>query len=509
MAFSPITDLLVWRLKGRLPRLRRMMDDPLSVQEEQLKLLVARGARTEYGKSYGLEMEMRLDSFAERLPVVNYESLTPWIERTMRGEQGLLWDGPISWFAKSSGTSNAHSKFIPVSRESLDDNHLAGGRDLLALYTAQREGSALFDGLSLRLGGSTKINELHGVSYSGDLSAIMIENLPFWAEWRSTPSHEIALMEEWEDKIEKIAAQIVKQNVTSLFGVPSWMLVLMRRVLEMKGADNLQDIWPNLELFAHGGVSYTPYRQAFESIFPHKGMMHMETYNASEGFFAIQDRLDAPGLLLLLDHGIYYEFIPMTEFHGRHSRAAIPLGEVTLHVDYALVISTVGGLWRYIVGDTVRFVTLAPYRIEISGRTRLFINAFGEELMMDNAERAMDRACAATGAEIADYTAGPSFMDHGRSGAHQWLIEFHRAPSDLEAFALVLDAALQELNSDYQAKRHKDLVLRAPQLHSMPAKCFHNWLKSKGKLGGQNKVPRLSNDRKLLEEILLFQADKV
>jgi len=509
MAFSPITDLIVWRLKGRLPRMRRMIEDPLSVQEEQWKYLLSRGLKTEYGKSHGLEMGMTVHDYSQRLPIMNYESLTPWIERTMHGEQGVLWDGPISWFAKSSGTTNARSKFIPVSRESLDDNHLAGGRDLLALYTAQREDSSLFDGLSLRLGGSTKINELRGISYSGDLSAIMIENLPFWAEWRSTPSHDIALLEEWEEKIEKIAAQILKQNVTSLFGVPSWMLVLMRRVLELTEAQNLEEIWPKLELFVHGGVSYTPYRQAFEALFPSQGVKRMETYNASEGFFAIQDRLDVPGLLLLLDHGIYYEFIPMTEFHGRQSETVLPLSDVVLGVDYAMLISTLGGLWRYIVGDTIRFVSLLPYRIEISGRTRLFINAFGEELIMENAERAMDRACAATGAEVSDYTAGPCFMDQGRSGAHEWLIEFHQSPSSLEAFAQVLDAALQELNSDYQAKRHKDLILQAPRLRVLPTHCFHNWLKSKGKLGGQNKVPRLSNDRKLLDEILQFQADKV
>lgn len=508
MAFSPITDLIVWRLKGRLPRVRRMMEDPHSVQAEQFAALMERGSRTKYGVTHGIEPGLQPEDFARRVPVVNYESLTPWIERTMKGEPGLLWDGPISWFAKSSGTTNARSKFIPVSRESLEDNHLAGGRDLLALYTAQREESTLFDGLSLRLGGSTKINDFGGVSYTGDLSAIMIENLPFWAEWRSTPSHDIALLDEWEEKIERIAAQVIRQNVTSLFGVPSWMLVLMKRVLELKGAKYLDDLWPNLELFVHGGVSYHPYTQSFDAMLGSNRLRRMETYNASEGFFAIQDRLDAPGLLLLLDHGIYYEFIPLSEFHGRQSTHALPLEKVTLGVDYALVITTVGGLWRYIVGDTVRFVSLHPYRIELSGRTRLFINAFGEELMMDNAERAIHRACIVTGSEVADYTAGPFFMADGSSGCHEWLIEFLRAPQDLESFGQALDAELQALNSDYQAKRHKGLLLAPPRLHPMPKHTFHNWLKSKGKLGGQNKVPRLSNDRNILEEILQFDRDK-
>jgi len=508
MAFSPLTDLIVWRLKGRLPRLQRMTEAPMQVQQEQFRLLMQRGSQTEYGQTHRMTEGLSIEAFQESVPVVNYESLTPWIERTMKGEQGLLWDGPISWFAKSSGTTNASSKFIPVSRESLDDNHLAVGRDLLALYTSQREDSMLFDGLSLRLGGSAKINDLNGVSYFGDLSAIMIENLPFWAEWRSTPSHEVALLDEWEEKIERITAQVVKQNVTSLFGVPSWMLVLMRRVLEVKGAKHLSELWPNLELFVHGGVSYTPYRQPFDEILPREGFHRLETYNASEGFFAIQDRLDAPGLLLMLDHGIFYEFIPLADFQGRSSDHALTLDQVQMGVDYALVITTVGGLWRYIVGDTVRFVSLDPYRIEISGRTRLYINAFGEELMMDNAERAMDAACQATGAHVVDYTAAPWYMEGGQSGAHQWLISFEQAPSSMEAFGRALDDALQALNSDYQAKRYKDLILAPPRIVDMPADLFHNWLKSKGKLGGQNKVPRLSNDRKLVEEILQFHARK-
>jgi len=508
MAFSPLTDLIVWRLKSRLQKLQCMREQPLAAQEEQFKMLIQRGSSTAYGQQFGMSPDMDIPRFQAQLPVVNYETLTPWIERTMRGEQGLLWDGPISWFAKSSGTSNAQSKFIPVSRESLDDNHLAVGRDLLALYTSQRDNSMLFDGLSLRLGGSTKINDLNGVSYYGDLSAIMIENLPFWAEWRSTPSHDVALLEEWEEKIERITAQIVKQNITSLFGVPSWMLVLMRRVLEEKGVSKLEELWPNLELFVHGGVSYTPYREPFDSILPSTGFHRMETYNASEGFFAVQDQLHNEGMLLMLDHGIFYEFIPLAEFQGRESVQCLTIDQVQINVDYAMVITTVGGLWRYIVGDTVRFVSTDPYRIVISGRTRLYINAFGEELMMDNAEKAMDVACRICGAHVADYTAAPWYMEGRQSGAHQWIIAFDKEPESMETFGNALDEALQNLNSDYAAKRYKNLVLSFPRIHPVSADYFHQWLKSKGKLGGQNKVPRLSNDRKLIEEILQFHARK-
>lgn len=502
MAFSPITDLVNWRLSSRIPRLQAMREQPVATQDQVFRELMAAAAQTDYGRTHGLTPTTTYAEFAASVPIVNYDKLYPWIERSMRGEANVLWPGVTQWFAKSSGTTAAKSKFIPVSRESLEDNHFKVGRDLLAFYAEQAPDSQLYDGLSLRLGGSSKINELNEHSYYGDLSAIMIDNLPLWASWRSTPSHEIALMDEWESKIEKIAQQVATQNVTSLFGVPSWMLVLLRRVLEIRGETTLEAVWPNLELFVHGGVAYTPYESAFAAILP-PSTRRLETYNASEGFFAVQDRLDADGMLLMLEHGIFYEFIPVADFNGSDSQA-IPLADVQLGVNYAVVLNTNGGLWRTIVGDTVEFTSVAPYRIRITGRTRLFINAFGEELMIDNAERAVAEACRKTGALVDEYTAAPWWAPAGEAGGgHDWLIEFQTPPYSLEAFAQALDNALKAANSDYEAKRYKNLVLRPPRIHAAPAGTFHNWLKSKGKLGGQNKVPRLMNDRSLIEELLV------
>lgn len=502
MAFSPITDLIKWRLKSRMNAIESMKINPEISQSRVLENLLTHMEETTYGKKYGVHKNMSYDEYKSAVPVVNYESLTPWIDRTMKGEENLLWDGPIQWFAKSSGTTSSKSKFIPVSRESLNDCHLAVGKDLLAIYTHENPNSQLFEGLSLRLGGSSKINELENVSYYGDLSAIMIQNLPFWAEWRSTPSNDIALIEDWEEKVEKISKQVSGQNITSLFGVPSWMLVLVKRVLNENSVTSLEEIWPNLELLCHGGVSYKPYSDSFKKILP-KNCKLLETYNASEGFFAIQDRLDQDGLLLMLEHGIYYEFIPMSKFHGRKSKA-INLEKVELGIEYSIVISTNGGLWRYILGDTVKFISLAPHRIKITGRTRHFINVFGEEVIVENTDKALMIACNKTNSEIIDYTVAPIFMKDGKSGAHEWLIEFSKAPEKIQEFAIKLDEELKKLNSDYEAKRFKDMVLRFPVVQNSGAKTFHKWLKSKGKLGGQNKVPRLSNNREILEEILKF-----
>ena len=502
MAFSPITDLVNWRLSSRIPRLQEMRDNPIAAQQLVFRELMTQVALTDFGREQGLTSDSTYEEFASQVPITNYDKLYPWIERSIRGEANVLWPGVTRWFAKSSGTTAAKSKFIPVSRESLEENHFKAGRDLLAFYSEQVPDSQLYDGLSLRLGGSSKINELNEHSYYGDLSAIMIDNLPLWASWRSTPSHDLALMDEWEAKIEKIAQQVARQNVTSLFGVPSWMLVLLRRVLEIRGETSLEAVWPNLELFVHGGVAFTPYESAFEAILP-RGTRKLETYNASEGFFAVQDRLDDPGMLLMLEHGIFYEFVPMADFNGSDSRA-IPLSEVKMGINYALIISTNGGLWRTIVGDTVQFTSLAPYRILITGRTRLFINAFGEELMIDNAERAVAEACRKTGAQVDEYTAAPWWAAAGEAGGgHDWLLEFRIPPYSIDAFAQALDTALKASNSDYEAKRYKSMVLQPPRVHVAAPGTFHNWLKSKGKLGGQHKVPRLMNDRSLIEELLV------
>ena len=503
MPFSPITDLMNWRLKSRREGIERMASMPFDMQKKVFRELMTALSHTAYGQSFGVTGNITYADYCAQVPLVNYESLLPWVERTMKGEQGLLWPGDIKWFAKSSGTTGTKSKFIPMSRESLEECHIAAGVDLVAVYFSQVQSSRLLDGLSLKLGGSSRLNNLKDGSYYGDLSAIMMQNLPFWANWRSTPPLDIALMDEWEAKLEKMAQHVVKEDVTSLFGVPSWMLVLMQRVLEITGAERLDEVWPHLELFVHGGVSYAPYKDPFADILPQSGINLMETYNASEGFFAMQDQLGEEGMLLMLNQGIFYEFIPMKEFKGRHS-TCIPLEEVKLGVTYALVISTNGGLWRYILGDSIRFVSLAPYRLVLVGRTRLFINTFGEELMIDNAEQAMAIACKATGARLVDYSAAPVFMSQSDQGAHQWLIEFRQAPSNLDSFKLSLDQALKSLNSDYEAKRYKDMVLKAPVITVARAGCFHDWLKSKGKLGGQNKVPRLSQNRDLMDALLAF-----
>lgn len=477
------------------------MNHPAEVQHDILLKLVRKAATTEWGKQHQYATIRHHDDFVANVPLQNYESLRDHIDRIRQGEQNILWPTEIKWFAKSSGTTSTKSKFLPVSHEAIEENHFKAGRDLLAFFCHIQEDTSIFSGYSLRLGGSTTFNSQNHETYYGDLSAVLIENLPYWVEMRSTPNQAIALMEEWESKIEKIVDYTIKQNVTSFFGVPSWMLVLCRRVLEKTGANNLLEVWPNLELYAHGGVSFTPYRQQFEELIPKADFKYLETYNASEGFFAIQDTEEHNGMLLMLNNGIYYEFIPMTEYCGTNSKT-IPLWEVEEGVSYAMVISTNAGLWRYIIGDTVKFTSTAPYRIAITGRTKLFINAFGEELIIDNAEKAVQRACEVTGAEVKEFTAAPYYMAGSDSGAHEWIIEFTKRPSSLEDFETVLDDSLRELNSDYEAKRHKNMALKAPIVHEAKNELFHHWLKQKGKLGGQHKVPRLANDRVLIEELL-------
>ncbi|KAB2805331.1 GH3 auxin-responsive promoter family protein [Phaeocystidibacter luteus] len=506
MAIDPVNKLIAWQMRRRYGKIERFMLNPHQVQEELLLKLVKKAANTEWGKRHNFKSISSFSDFQNSAPLQNYESLKDDIDRIRLGEQNILWPTEIKWFAKSSGTTSSKSKFLPVSLEAIEQNHFKGGRDLLAFYCNEIHETTMFSGYSLKLGGSTTPNSSNHETYYGDLSAVLIENLPFWVEMRSTPNQAIALMEEWESKIEKIVDRAIKQNVTSLFGVPSWMLVLCRRVLEKTGADNLLEVWPNLELYAHGGVSFTPYRKQFEELIPKDDFVYLETYNASEGFFAIQDTVESQGMLLMLDNGIFYEFIPMSEYKGIESRT-IPLHEVQPDVNYAMVITTNAGLWRYIIGDTVKFTSTAPYRIEITGRTKLFINAFGEELIIDNAEKAIKQACVRTGAEVKEYTAAPYYMEGQDSGAHEWIVEFSKRPSNLEDFETVLDDSLRELNSDYEAKRHKNMALKAPIVHEAKPELFHQWLKQKGKLGGQHKVPRLANDRVLIEELLRLQRD--
>lgn len=503
MKLDLVNSFLSWRMKKRYHQIELFMKYPHEVQEEWLFNILDKAKHTEWGRRFDFASIDSYHSFQKQVPLSTYEDLESDILRMRDGAKDVLWPGVIKWFAKSSGTTSSKSKFIPVSTQAIEDCHLKGGKDLLSLYCKNYPDTGMFHGINLRLGGST-FQEKDQPSVYGDVSAIIIENLPFWVELRSTPSNQISLMSEWESKIEAIAETSIKEDVRSMAGVPSWMLVLLHRILEKTGSKNLHEVWPNLELYMHGGVSFAPYRKHFEDIMG-RPINYMETYNASEGFFGIQDQRDKQELLLMLDYGIFYEFIPMDAFEGKNSKT-IPLTEVELDRNYALVISSNAGLWRYIIGDTVRFTSLNPYRMVISGRTKHFINVFGEEVIIENAEQALDKACQQTGATVIEYTVAPQFMEGNKSGAHEWLIEFDRAPDSLERFRDVLDQALQAINSDYEAKRYKDMALKKLIVHQARPKSFYQWLKEKGRLGGQFKVPRLSNNRKHLDELLALQS---
>lgn len=497
MALPLFNSIASWLLRKRYHQIELFLKYPSEVQDELLRQLMDFSQETGIGRQYGFKDLPKYEEFRNRVPLVDYEDIAPMIERTRRGEQRLFWPTTIKWFAKSSGTTNAKSKFIPVSNEALEDCHYKSSKDLLCLYLNNNENSQLFNGKSLRLGGSKELYE-HNGTFFGDLSAILIDNLPLWAEYSSTPSNKVSLMGEWESKLEAIIEESIKENVTSLAGVPSWMLVLLNQVLEKTGKNHLFEVWENLEVYFHGGVSFTPYRNQYKKLLPRNGFNFYETYNASEGFFAIQDRNDSEELLLMLDYGIFYEFIPMD---GDPQRA-IPIWEVALGTNYAMVITTNAGLWRYKIGDTVRFTCLDPYRIKISGRTKHHINVFGEELIVENAEEALRMVCLKTDAQLMDYTAGPIFMSGKEKGAHEWIIEFRKPPPDIDHFTEFLDNALKSLNSDYEAKRYNNITLRMPRVHVARPNLFHDWLKSKNKLGGQHKIPRLSNERTYLEELL-------
>ncbi|HHC80484.1 MAG TPA: GH3 auxin-responsive promoter family protein [Flavobacteriia bacterium] len=489
-----------WFLKKRKHQMELFLKYPIDVQQELLRGLLDVARNTQLGKQYDFKTIYNYKIFAERIPIRQYETIEPLIERTRKGEQNLFWPSDIQWFAKSSGTTNAKSKFIPVSNEALEDCHLKAGKDMLGLYIHNNEDAGLFNGKGLRLGGSSAIYEDNN-SYFGDLSAIIIENMPFWADFSSAPKYETALMSEWETKMEAIVNETIDENMTSLVGVPSWMLVLLHRVLEKTGKENILEVWPNLEVYFHGGVNFNPYREQFQKIIPKSTFQYYETYNASEGFFALQDQNGSFDLLLMLDYGIFYEFIPMDQYYGEDS-VAIPLEEVELDKNYALVITTNSGLWRYLIGDTVKFVSRHPYRIRITGRTKHFINTFGEELIIENAEDALKEVCQKTKAIVAEYTVAPIFMVGKDKGAHEWMIEFEKPPQNIDYFTELLDNALKSINSDYEAKRYHNMTLAMPKVHQAEKGLFYKWLKKKGKLGGQHKVPRLSNRRDFIEELL-------
>ena len=496
-----INSIFSWIIKKRIHQIELFRKYPLEVQEELFASLINTAKKTEIGKQYDFASIKTVREFKERVPIQDYDGVKGTIQRLIQGEQNLTWPSEIKWFAKSSGTTSDKSKFIPVSKEALDDCHYKCGKDLLSLYYNQHPESKLLSGRSLVMGGSSEINQFSADSYYGDLSAIIIKNLPIWAELHRTPKMAIALMPEWEEKIEKMARITIKQNVTNLAGVPSWTMVLLKRVLEITGKDNIMEVWPNLELYVHGGVSFKPYREQYNRLIDPSRMKYRETYNASEGFFGIQDLPDSDSMLLMLDYGIFYEFLPMDQL-GKEDPQTLSLNEVELNTNYALVISTNAGLWRYMVGDTIMFTSLSPARIKVTGRTKHFINAFGEELIIDNAENALGTACEKTGAIVKEYTAGPVYMEGESRGGHEWLIEFEQEPASLEYFKEVLDNALKSINSDYEAKRYKNLALDPPQIHAVPPGTFYNWMRSRGKLGGQHKVPRLANDRAYVDSIL-------
>ncbi|MFT5102631.1 MAG: hypothetical protein ACI86C_000273 [Candidatus Latescibacterota bacterium] len=500
MPIPIVNSIASWFLKKRFHQIELFLKYPIEVQEELLQALIVKAKTTEIGRQYDFDSIKSYQEFAARVPITNYEENQERIERARRGESNIFWPTPIKWFAKSSGTTNAKSKFIPVSSDSLENCHYAASKDLLCMYLNNNPESHLFVGKGLRLGGSKELYEENG-TYFGDLSAILIDNMPFWAEFSSTPKSEISLMADWETKMQAIVNETVNESVTSLAGVPSWMLVLLNNVLETTGKENLFEIWPNLEVYFHGGVSFDPYLEQYNKILPKDNFRYYEIYNASEGFFAIQDRNSNKELLLMLDYGIFYEFIPMDSY-GSSLEIVVPLSEVEVGKNYAIIITTNAGLWRYKIGDTVRFTSVSPHRIKVTGRTKHHINVFGEELIIENAESALRKASALTQTEIVDYTAAPIFMEGKKKGAHEWIIEFKRPPQDVNVFSEILDRALQEVNSDYEAKRYNNTTLNPPTIHCGRDKLFYDWLKEKDKLGGQHKVPRLSNSREYLEELL-------
>jgi hypothetical protein len=507
MPIPLINSIASWVLKQRIHQIELFLKYPHEVQEELMMKLVRSSEDTVMGQKYDFSSIKSYQTFSERIPVATYEELEPMIELTRKGAQNVFWNTPIKWFAKSSGTTNAKSKFIPVSNEALEDCHYKGSKDLLCMYLNNNENSEMFLGKSLRLGGSSQIYENNN-TYFGDLSAILIENMPIWAEFSSTPSSKISLMSEWESKLTAIINETKSENVTSFAGVPSWMMVLLNRIMTETGKDNLFDLWPNLEVYFHGGVSFEPYREQYQKILPSNSFKYYEIYNASEGFFAIQDLNYSNDLLLMLDYGIFYEFIPMETF-GTPDQKVIRLADVELFKNYAVVITTNAGLWRYLIGDTVRFTSLNPYRIRVSGRTKHYINVFGEELMVENTDMALAKTCSALHCEVKDYTVAPIFMKGKEKGAHEWMVEFKKQPADVALFQKTLDENLQTVNSDYEAKRYNNMTLNPLVLNVARDNLFYDWLKENDKLGGQHKIPRLSNERDYLEQLKQMQLSTV
>jgi hypothetical protein len=495
-----VNSIVSWLTKKRIHSIDLFRKFPHEVQEEWFLKLIESGKKTEWGRKYGYADIKNYEQYKKQVPIQDYESLKKYILRVKQGEQNVLWSTPIKWFAKSSGTTNDKSKFIPVSKESLEDCHYKGGKDLLSIYYNRFPESKLFKGKCVVIGGSSEINQFSPNSYYGDLSSIIIRNLPFWVEFSRVPAIDLTLSPDWETKLDQIAREVYKEEVSNLSGVPSWNLVLLNKILEITGKKNMLQVWPNFELYVHGGVSFKPYKEQYKKLFPSDKITYLETYNASEGFFGIQDDFSTDDMLLMLDYGIFYEFIPMDEI-GKSNPKTLALHEVEVNKNYAIVISTNAGLWRYTMGDTVEFTSTSPYKIRVTGRTKHFINAFGEEVIIDNAEKALQVACQKTDAIVGEYTAAPIYMNDKGKGAHEWLIEFTKEPENIDYFTEIMDNALKSVNSDYEAKRYNDLALQKPTLTAVAPGTFYNWMKSRGRLGGQNKVPRLANTREYIDSI--------
>ena len=497
-----INTVTSWFLKKRIHQIELFIKYPHEVQNEILFRLIKSAQNTFIGRKYNFNSIKNYQDFSKQVPVTNYEDISHLIERSRKGEKNIFWPSEIKWFAKSSGTTNSKSKFIPISNESLEDCHYAANKDLLCLYLSNNEKSKLFEGKNLRLGGSKSTYEENGTIY-GDLSAILIDNMPIWADFSSTPSKKIALMDDWETKMIAIIEESIKENVTSLAGVPSWMLSLLNKTLEFTNKQSINDVWPNLEVYFHGGVSFSPYINQYKNILNSNSVKYYEIYNASEGFFAVQDKNDSKEMLLMLDYGIFYEFIPMDNYNEEN---IIGLDKVNTEINYAIVITTNAGLWRYKIGDTIRFTCLNPFRIVVTGRTKHFINVFGEEVIIENSDRVIQKISKKLDLKIIDYTVAPVYMDGKKKGRHQWLIEFSEKTTKLEEITNMIDVFLKQENSDYEAKRYNNISLENPEIIIARKGLFYNWMKNKNKLGGQNKIPRLSNSRKYMEELIILNG---
>lgn len=486
-----------------MARLNDCRENPLALQESILNFLISEGRSTEFGLRNKFNFISSYSDFSKQVPLQEYGTLKELIDRSIDGEENLLWSGKTKWFAKSSGTTADRVKILPVTSNSLFNNHYAGGKDLLAQYYSNLPNRELFNAKHLIVGGSGETQTKENGVFVGDLSAIIVNNLPWWTEWRRAPRKDIALQSDWDKKLNDMAQATIQENICILAGVPSWTLLLLKRVLEISGKETISQVWPNLELYIHGGMNFDPYQAQFRELIGNTEMNYVESYNSSEGYFGLQDQLDSKELLLLTNSEVFYEFIPMTNFDGIHSKNVIPLDDVQPDVDYALVISTSAGLWRYIIGDTIRFSSIQPFRFRVTGRTSHFINGFGEKMIVDHTEKAISEACSKTNAAIVEYTVAPYFNLQNSNGGHEWVIEFTKEPENLETFKIALDEALKKYNSDYDVKRYQNINIDFPKYNFVEQGTFHRWLKSKNKLGGQHKVPRLMNNREILEQILL------